>query len=83
MNRRGLQFVHDKSRPLHVYDMAQATEVIAKAIADLIERGGNLADEQVRTAQARHFAWLIGFDTLVADRKALHAVVDLIVPDEG
>lgn len=81
MNPKGIKFVEEKTRPLAVMTMDHAAEVIGKALAERdarIAAGKPLATDTDAEAQGRHFAWLIGFDALTDDRKAIHNVVDKV-----
>lgn len=69
---KGLAFLKDMATPLAVDSMNDAADIIAKELA----RGPspNITPEQ----WARHLAWVIGFDRLIADRKAIRRVVELL-----
>lgn len=72
-NDEGVRYIHERTRPLAVNSMDDAETTIAKALA----RGpsGNTTPEQ----WARHLAWIIGFDALIDDRKAIQSVTKLLV----
>ena len=76
INKKGVKFVHDGTRPLNIYSMDDAQDVIARAI----EKGPPGSTTPLQWA--RHLAWLIGFDTLIDERKSIHSVTSLIVADE-
>lgn len=73
MNRKFMSEVSERTRPLAVDSMEEATRVIAKAIAT--------GKDMDTDAFARHLAWLIGFDALIDDRKALHHAASFMVAD--
>lgn len=75
LNPEGVRFVHQRSRPLEVYSMEQAGEIIDKAIADA--KGKPSIGEGI----GRHIAWLIGFDTLIDDRTEIQRITSLVVED--
>lgn len=66
MNQAFIREVHTRSRPLNVDSMDAAALVLAREIAK-----GPLTDIDPET-WARHLAWVLGFDALIDDRKALH-----------
>lgn len=73
LNPEGVRFVHGRVRPLDVDSMDKAAEVIAKEIA----RGPS--EGTTPESWARHIAWVIGFDTLIDDRKAIRSITSLVV----
>lgn len=75
LNPEGVRFVHQRSRPLDVYSIERAAEVIDKAIADAKE------EPPESEGIGRHIAWLIGFDTLIDDRKEIQKLTSLVVED--
>lgn len=78
LNAKGVGFVHDKTRPLAVYSMEEAAAAILKQLPDVAQ-----ADTQKKLEDlARHIAWLIGFDTLIDDRKAIHHVTSLVADNQ-
>jgi hypothetical protein len=73
LNPAGVRFVHERTEPLAVDSMADAEAVLLKEL----EKGRD--QELDRGAWARHLAWIIGFDRLLEDRKAIHQVTSLVV----
>lgn len=76
MNTKFLTEVQHRTRELAVSTMDQATEVLLKEIT----RGP--ATGTTPEAWARHLAWVIGFDTLVDDRKRLAELTSFMLPDQ-
>jgi len=72
-NEKGVAFIHERTRPLAVNSMEDAAAAIAFALAK--GPSPSITPEQ----WARHLAWIIGFDDLIDDRKALHAVTSLLI----
>lgn len=72
-NENGVRFIHERTRPLAVDSMDAASEAIAAALAK--GPSGSPTPEQ----WARHLAWIIGFDALLDDRKAINKITSLIV----
>lgn len=76
LNKAGVALVHRCTRPLAIDTMDAAAEAIAKHIA----RGPS--SSTTPEAWARHLAWVIGFDTLIDDRKRIHGVTQFVVEDD-
>lgn len=73
-NQKFIDEVFERSRPLHVDSMDKAAEVIAKAIAEM------KSTSEPETF-ARHLAWIIGFDALIADRERLRDLSSFMATD--
>jgi hypothetical protein len=83
MNDRGIKFINDRTAPLAVDTMKCAAEIILKEIEKREERiatGRELETDRTE-AFGMHIAWVIGFDALIDDRKAIHHVTEKIVID--
>jgi hypothetical protein len=79
MNAKGIKFVHEHTQPLAVNTMDAAAEVIRNNIAKKIAEGKDTKFAVDSPEFARHLAWVIGFDALVDDRKAVHEFTTKIV----
>lgn len=74
-NKEGVRFIHERTRPLSIDSMDAASEALTLALA----KGPSASTTP--EAWARHLAWIIGFDALIDDRKAVYSVTSLLVSD--
>jgi hypothetical protein len=70
-NAKGITFLQRRTRPLEINDIETAGARIAEALEKATNEGRPLD-----ATLGRHLAWLIGFDTLLEDRAAIHNLVD-------
>lgn len=80
-NDEGVRYIHERTRPLAVDSIDEAAKQIDVAIKKGLDRRVpvNFSDADERLAYARHLAWIIGFDALIDDRKAINKITSLIV----
>lgn len=76
-NQRFIDEVYGLTRPLAINSMDEASETIAKALR---ERTNGQDDND---KFARHLAWIIGFDTLINDRKRLRDLSSFMTSAEA
>lgn len=82
MNTKGIRFVHERTTPMHIDTMEKAAEAIGRAIRERdarIAEGKPLTTDQDPVKFGRHCAWLVGFDHIIDDRKAIRDFVEKIV----
>lgn len=78
LNPEGIRFVHNKTRPLQIDSMDAAAEAIASALTRKNVAEMDLSTPEKVASFARNLAWIIGFDAMINDRKAIHAVTSLV-----